>query len=160
MYCVIRHSTGAYINRLSNIVEEVDENAAASRVSPNNPVAAMTPEQMKEICDSVTGYLQKTERYKDKDFSLSTLALETGIHYKKISTAINGYLHKNFFELINAMRVDEAKRLLRTLNTADYTIESIYTPCGFQSRSSFFMTFKKFEGTTPAQWLKNNMLIP
>jgi AraC-like DNA-binding protein len=52
------------------------------------------------------------------------------------------------------MRVNEAKDLLRTLNTSDYTIESIYTQCGFQSRSSFFATFKKFEGISPMQWLK------
>lgn len=161
VYCVIRHSTGAYINRLPDIAKETDdENAiaggknAASHISTSNSAGTMSVEQMKEICGNVTAYLQQTERYKDKDLSITTLALETGIHHKKISTAINGYLHKNFFELINAMRVEEAKRLLCALNTADYTIESVYSACGFQSRSSFFITFKKFEKTSPMQWLK------
>jgi AraC-like DNA-binding protein len=157
-YSVIRHSTAAYINRLPAVVDTVADNATAGdtaqRTSTSNLAEAMTTEQMKKICDKVTDYLQTSKRYKYPDLSLSTLALEVGVHHKKISTAINGYLHKNFFELINSMRVNEAKDLLRTLNTSDYTIESIYTQCGFQSRSSFFTTFKKFEGISPMQWLK------
>jgi AraC-like DNA-binding protein len=145
VYIVIYHSTTVYINRLPQ--------AEATEKTP--APAAMTTEQMKEICDKVTDYLQTSKRYKDPDLSLSMLAIEVDIHHKKISTAINGYLHKNFFELINTMRVNDAKDLLRTLNTTDYTVESIYTQCGFQSRSSFFTTFKKFEGISPMQWLKN-----
>jgi AraC-like DNA-binding protein len=109
--------------------------------------------KMKEICDKVTEYLQSSKAYKNKDFNMATLSLETGIHHKNISGAINNYLHKNFFELVNNMRIEEAKRLLTKLNVSGYTIESIYTECGFRSRSTFFMTFKKFEGVSPAKWL-------
>jgi AraC-like DNA-binding protein len=108
---------------------------------------------MKEICDKVMEYLQSSKAYKNNDFNLVALSLATGVHHKNISTAINNYLHKNFFELVNNMRIEEAKRLLTELNVSDYTIESIYTKCGFRSRSTFFMTFKKFEGVSPAKWL-------
>ena len=71
-----------------------------------------------------------------------------------ISRSINGYLHKNFFELINGMRVQEAKRLMCDLQS-HYTVESISGECGFRSRSTFFLVFKKTEGIPPAQWLKS-----
>jgi AraC-like DNA-binding protein len=72
--------------------------------------------------------------------------------------AINGYLHKNFFDLINEMRVEEAKRLLLLLED-NRTVESVHPECGFSSGRSFFRTFKKFEGITPAQWLRNNSFL-
>jgi AraC-like DNA-binding protein len=109
----------------------------------------MTTEQMKETCDTVTDYLQSAKAYKNSDLTLSTIAHETGICHKKISMAINTYLNKTFFELVNTMRVEEAKRQLQNLNT-EHTIESIAAECGFRSRTTFFVTFKKNEGMSPA----------
>ena len=53
------------------------------------------------------------------------------------------------------MRVEEAKQKLMDLETSGYNIDSIYEECGFRSRSSFFMVFKKIEGKSPAAWLEN-----
>ncbi len=149
VYIVVAHSTASYLNRLP---AEIPDAETAHTPSLQK---TMTAEQMKEICDRVTKYLQNTQAYKNSDLTLSTIAHETGIYHKKISIAINAYLNKNFFELINTMRIQEAKRLLQSLNI-NHTIESIYKDCGFHSRSSFFMIFKKMEGVTPAQWLKHN----
>ena len=52
------------------------------------------------------------------------------------------------------MRIEEAKRRLCELNSSDFNIESIYTDCGFRSRSTFYMVFKKMTGETPAKWLE------
>ncbi|MDR1221473.1 MAG: helix-turn-helix domain-containing protein [Tannerella sp.] len=110
---------------------------------------------MKEICGRVTEYLQTTKAYTNPDFTIHMLSGETGIQWKNISAAINGYLNKNFFDLVNGMRVEEAKREFLSLGD-NYTIDSIYTGCGFRSRTSFFRVFKKFEGITPTSWFKNN----
>ena len=72
---------------------------------------------------------------------------------RTLSRSINGYLHLNFFEFINGMRVEEAKRRLLELDASGYTIDSIFAECGFRSRSTFFLVFKKTEGKTPAVWL-------
>ena len=52
------------------------------------------------------------------------------------------------------MAVEEAKRCLLTLETSGFNIDSIYSECGFRSRSTFFMVFKKIEGKSPAAWLE------
>jgi len=147
VYCVVSHSTTAYTNRLPEA--DADQNVPTVR-------AEGEVERMKEICDTITRYLQTSRAYKNSDFSLAALSVETKIHSKNISTAINGYLHKNFFELINEMRIDEAKHLLRNLSN-DYTIDSIVAECGFRSRSTFFAIFKKNEGKTPAQYQKSEL---
>jgi len=142
IYVVIYHSPAPYLSHLPN------------GDAPATPLPAMTTAQMKEICDTVVQYLQTSHAYKNGNLTLAVLSKETGIPQKNISTAINTYLKKNFFELVNAMRIEEAKRLLQSINTS-HKIESIVTECGFHSRSTFFSTFKKMEGTSPTQWLKN-----
>ena len=121
-----------------------------------NKVFALNQEQMTGLCKQVTNYLCESQAYRNPDLSLSMLAVQTGISPKNISRSINGYLNKNFFDLVNEMRVEEAKKELLELGE-NYTVDSIVNSCGFRSRSTFFATFKKTEGKSPAQWLKSKI---
>jgi AraC-like DNA-binding protein len=145
VYCVIAHSTTAYINRLPDAPTVADKEKGKA--------AQMSDQQMKEICDKVMNYLTASGEYTNPDFSLSMLSVETGISPKYISGSINGHLAKPFFDLINEMRIEEAKKRLRALSD-NHTIDSVGVDCGFRSRSTFFAAFKKAEGKTPTQWLK------
>lgn len=109
-------------------------------------------DQMKNLCDKVVDYLKESKVYLRPDLSLAVLAIELGVSQRNLSRSINTYLNKNFFELINELRVEEAKRKILELDTSDYNIESIYTECGFRSRSTFFLVFKKITGITPSVW--------
>ncbi len=152
VYVAIFHSTTQSPSRLSDSPErdgKVGENGHKNRTTS----VEMSTEQMKDICDKIVDYLQNSKAYTNPDFSINMLSQEIGLHPKNISLAINGYLHRNFFGLINEMRIEEVKRLLR--NPA-YTVDGIFLECGFRSRSSFYPLFKKIEGITPAQWQKNN----
>ncbi len=149
VYVVVKHSTALYLSRLPDVSN------AEEQEHENTPAPAMSDEQMKEICGRVTDYLQSSKAYTNPGLSINMLFIETGIHSRKISTAINGYLHLNFFDLINEMRIEEAKRLLLSLED-NYTVESVYPGCGFRSRSAFFAAFKKFASATPTQWIKDN----
>lgn len=120
----------------------------------NTSVSQLSREQMREICDRVSHYLSDTKAYLRPDISLSVLAKETGISSRNLSRSINAYLCRNFFEFINEMRVEEAKQRLLALETSGYNIDSVFTECGFRSRSTFFLVFKKIEGKSPAAWLK------
>ena len=67
----------------------------------------------------------------------------------------NHYLHQNFFDFINAYRVEEFKRKAVSEKYSQYTIAAISETCGFK-RSTFFATFKKFEQCTPTDWLNQH----
>lgn len=129
--------------------------AAPMEIEPETaPTPAIDDEQMKNTCDMASRYLYEMKSYLRPDISLALFAKEIGIPQRTLSTSINGYLHYNFFEFINRMRVEEAKKRLLELETSGYNIDSVYAECGFRSRSTFFLVFKKIEGKTPAAWLR------
>ncbi len=148
VYVVIFHSTVLYLSRLP------DFRSINGNEKPHSSVE-MSTTQMKDICDKIVEYLQNSKAYTNPDFSINMLSQEMRLHPREVSLAINGYLHQNFFNFVNKMRVEEAKRLLCS-QTSAITTDSVYPECGFSSRSSFYMVFKKIEKTTPAQWKKNN----
>lgn len=124
------------------------------KIESDNVNGEVETEQMKENCQKVIDYLNSSQAYRKSDLSLAMLSKETGIPQKILSRSINGYLKRNFFELINEMRVEYIKRHLLSPEAAAYKIDSIYEESGFRSRSTFFLAFKKVEGKTPAQWLQ------
>ncbi|WP_303180548.1 AraC family transcriptional regulator [uncultured Butyricimonas sp.] len=147
-YNYIVYPVAGYICRLDSSVSEVKRASKTLWQTVDLDIG-----QMKLNCARVIDILNSTHIYRNPDLSLDMLSRETGIGKGAISRSINGYLQKNFFELINEMRVREAKRMLLLLKSNNYTIDSIYRECGFHSRSTFFLAFKKVEGTSPARWL-------
>lgn len=135
-------------------IQTSEETTEAESIEENPLSLALDEAQMQEICKRVTNHLATTQAYLHNDLSLAMLSKETGIPQKILSRAINSYMKCNFFELINAMRVEKAKQLLLSPETSGYKIDSIYEECGFRTRSTFFLAFKKSVGTSPAQWLK------
>ncbi len=134
------------------------DTTASSKVASMQPETESTngglsEEQMSEICQRAIDYLRETKAYLQYDLSLAMLAHMLGIPQRNLSRSINVRMQCNFFEFINNMRVEETKERLLKLDCAGYNIDSIYSECGFRSRSTFFMVFKKSTGMTPAVWL-------
>ena len=142
----ITYPTAAYMSRIAYASPPSIEDKAKEIEEPDI-------ESMVAICRQITAYLEESKAFKNPDLSWASLSVATGIPQKAISRSINGYCHKNFFDLINRMRIEDAKNRMRDLQN-NYTVESIAEECGFRSRSSFYLVFKKLEGTTPARWLK------
>lgn len=116
---------------------------------------AASTEMMAACCKRVVHYLETEKRYTQPVYSLWELARETGLTARMISQSINEYIGQNFFELINRMRVAEAKRLLREAarSAEPASLEEIGTRSGFSSRSTFFLRFKAYEGITPGRYM-------
>ena len=69
-----------------------------------------------------------------------------------VSQAINEGLKRNFYDLINGYRVEEAKQLLVDSKNMNFTILSIGFEAGFNSKTTFNTVFKKFTGSTPTEY--------
>lgn len=119
---------------------------------------AVTTERMAACCKRIVHYLKTEKRYTQPAYSLWELAHESGMTVRLISRSINRYMGQDFFELINRMRVDEAKRLLRKASKSGkkVSIEKVGMQSGFNSRSAFFSIFKKYEGITPGKYMMLN----
>ncbi|MBS9463478.1 AraC family transcriptional regulator [Flagellimonas sp. 389] len=94
--------------------------------------------------------------YLESDISLVRLSNIVEKSTQKTSEVINQYAKRNFNDFINYYRIQEAKEMLLDSTSRKYTISSIAFDIGFSSLSSFNIAFKKFEGTTPSSYKKNN----
>lgn len=78
-----------------------------------------------------------------------------GLRPREVSFILNAHYKKTFYELINELRVEEAKRLLiekKNKNILDIALES-----GFNSHSAFQRFFKRFVGLSPRDYRKQQI---
>jgi AraC-like DNA-binding protein len=94
----------------------------------------------------------KKELYLKPNFTLDEAAKELNVTKHLLSQYLNVILSKSFSNLINEYRIEKAKKLLDT--EFNLTIESIGYESGFNSKSTFFTTFKKITGKTPTEYQK------
>ena len=152
VYNIIAHP----VMPIKQVPVEIANDDVSETVNAETPSThIMDEQQMKEICESASRYMEESKAYLRPDISLAIFAKEIKIPQRKLSFAINGYLKCNFFEFVNRMRIEEAKHLMQKLDTSNLNIDSIYADCGFRSRSTFYMVFKKMTGKTPVAWLED-----
>jgi YesN/AraC family two-component response regulator len=84
--------------------------------------------------------------------TLQQLADKLQLPTYQVSQAINEGMKKNFYDLVNGYRVEEAKRLLVDLKNKNYTILSVGFEAGFNSKTTLNTVFKKFTGFTPTEF--------
>ena len=106
--------------------------------------------EAKRIFEELEQIMKIKRLYKDPNLKLPDLAKQINTQPHILSQFINDNLNKSFSLFINEYRIHEAKILLSNRNK--YTIESIGYECGFNSKSTFYSTFKKLTGMTPTQY--------
>ena len=82
------------------------------------------------------------------------MANEVDVNAAKLSNIIKLFSENSFNEYINVFRIELAKELLVNENYNSYTITAIGLESGFNSKSSFYSTFKKHTGKTPSDYQK------
>ena len=122
-------------------------------VGGNAQSAAMMGLNVKLI--KMKDYIEKNRIYTDPDLKMSDLADHLGISSSKLSQVFNLYLKENWYDFINRYRLAEFKRLIAEGKDKQYTLLALSAKCGFK-KSSFFTTFRKVEGMTPTEYLKEH----
>lgn len=92
----------------------------------------------------------------DNNLNLDVVASLLNVSKGHLSRTINSELNTSFSMYINGFRVEEAKVYLSNPDFENYTLTAIGLEAGFNSKSTFYSTFKKFTGITPLQF-KNNL---
>ena len=82
------------------------------------------------------------------------MANATRIPARNISEAINTVLKKTFFDLVNGLRIEKSKVLLKQKKQQGFTLETIAEQCGFNSQYTFCRAFKKAVGVSTSEWLR------
>lgn len=128
-----------------NITENKQPRPAAYRTS-------VSPEVMDELQRKVIQRIVVEKCYRDKNYSARQLAQDLGTNTRYISAVVNNRFHKNYTELVNSYRVEEAMTLMVDKRYAKTNIEDISAMVGFSNRQSFYAAFYRFVGKTPRQY--------
>ncbi|MEM6378417.1 MAG: helix-turn-helix domain-containing protein [Bacteroidota bacterium] len=102
--------------------------------------------------------LQEEKIYEDVNLTLDNLSEQLQISSGYLSQIIKEKEQKNFFEFINAYRVESVKAKLLNTDYSNYTIMGIALESGFNSKSTFNSVFKKFTNETPSAFKRKNVL--
>lgn len=102
------------------------------------------------LLDQLDTLMREEALYKDPNLTMPMVAKKLKILTHRLSQLINDNAGKSFPSYINEYRINAAKQLLATHQ--NYTFEAIGYECGFNSKSTFYSTFKKLTGATPAQY--------
>lgn len=112
-------------------------------------VPILTHAHTTRIAAKLVSALNTDRLYAQSDLSLRKLSDATGVTKNHISETLSQHLDVNFFDFVNARRVEEAKYLLADTNE---TVLAIAYEVGFNSRSTFNAAFKKHVGSTPSAY--------
>lgn len=126
-----------------SIFQDIPEKYAAKKIEDT---------EASNLIAQLTTLAKEKELYKNPDVKLKDFSSEIHISPHKLSQLLNDNLGKSFASFINEYRIEESQKLLRENN--DYTLEAIGFEAGFSSKSSFYATFKKNVGVTPAEYKK------
>jgi len=98
--------------------------------------------------------MTKEKPFLNGNLSLVSLAASLNANPKVLSYVINEHMHKNFNDYINDWRIEEVKIRLNDKAYGHLKMISIAFDCGFNSKSTFNLAFKKATGLSPSGYKK------
>ncbi|MDE5430702.1 helix-turn-helix domain-containing protein [Elizabethkingia meningoseptica] len=99
--------------------------------------------------------VSQSELFRNKDLNISLLSsiLKTNNNYISKAIRLKGY--SNFNNYVNTLRIEYVKKAIQEYDLEKVTLMYIYIDAGFINQSTFNRVFKKIEGITPSDYIKN-----
>ncbi len=109
--------------------------------------------------DRIISYIEAEKPYIRTAFSLHDISHALNIPHNRVATCFSKQLKVAFPSFRNKLRIEYATDLLRSGTHLTTSIEGIAEMSGFKSKSIFYKIFKEEHGTTPTDWIKENLEI-
>lgn len=125
-------------------------------LNTSQPEAVKTSEQTLDPAKIalVEAAVHERKLYLENNINLDRFAEVAGLKPRELSLILHAHYKLNFFEFINGLRLEEAKRLLGAPEFAELSILEIIYKSGFNSQSAFQRFFKRVVGCTPTEYRK------
>lgn len=99
-------------------------------------------------------YMDDKEPYLDQSLTIQELANQINIPVRDLSVLINHHMNQHFFDFVNEYRIKKAMGILKDHSKSQLTVLEILYEVGFNSKSSFNTSFKKYTNLTPTAYRK------
>ncbi|NGM64352.1 helix-turn-helix domain-containing protein [Sphingobacterium sp. SGR-19] len=113
----------------------------------------LTMEQVQFFKERLQDLMDKDQPYLDPLLSLPHLAERIGLSIHELSYVLNTGIDSNFYQFINGYRIRYAQQLLKDNILNGYSIQEISIRSGFNSKTTFYTSFKQEVGMTPKRYL-------
>ena len=98
------------------------------------------------------------KRYTDPGLKASQLVKELKTNPQSLSAVMQRYMGGKFNEVVNRFRVKRAAHMLVKKQYSDVACGDIGMMCGFSTRQSYYMAFKREMGMSPANYRKEKQI--
>jgi AraC-like DNA-binding protein len=136
------------LKELSSV--KIDKKENSKRVSEN---------RLSELNEKLKILMYSEKVYLDNDLSLPKLAKRLGASSNETSYLINEVYQDNFYNFINKYRIEASKDLLLSEKYSHLNILGIAYESGFNSKTTFNTTFKKYVGLSPTEFVKSTQIL-
>jgi AraC-like DNA-binding protein len=126
-------------------------------VSPKTHFSEVDPLEKSTDLDRIISYIENDKPYVKTAFSLHDISHALNIPHNRVANCFNKQLKVPFTTYRNKLRIDHATSLLQSGAHLNTSIEGIAELSGFKSKSIFYKIFKEEHGTTPIEWIKENL---
>jgi len=126
-----------------DILPEIDEKPEA--VTQQNDLINAQISTLKQ-------YMTEKEPFLDPSLTIQELANQISIPVRDLSILINHHIDQHFFDFVNEYRIQKAMQILRDQSKSQLTVLEILYEVGFNSKSSFNTSFKKYTNLTPTAY--------
>ena len=117
--------------------------------------SSLTDEDIIRLGGQLDKVMKEQKPYLNPKLTKLDLAKLTDINTSNLSRVINEGFNKNFFDFVNAYRVEEFIRLVKENNHTNYTFLAIAEKVGFNSKTTFNTAFKKLTNVSPRVYFKS-----
>ncbi|PSL47170.1 AraC family transcriptional regulator [Chitinophaga niastensis] len=114
---------------------------------PRYTVKKISDHDAATLLNALDQLMVEKELYKNPNLTLGELAKAVNLSSHQLSQVLNDNLGKPFSSFINEYRINAACKMI-TANHP-FSLEAIGYEVGFNSKSTFYASFKKIKGTTP-----------
>ncbi|TFF36858.1 helix-turn-helix domain-containing protein [Mucilaginibacter psychrotolerans] len=119
----------------------------------------LSDEQAQHMRIKLESLMTAEKLHLDNELSLPQLADAIGASVHDLSFLLNEKIGLNFFQFVNAYRVEEAKQIMLSDKYKHLNILGIAYSAGFSSKTTFNTVFKTQTGMSPSAFMKQHKSI-
>lgn len=151
------HNEGNSNNQTEIEVENPLINQVQSQLDDSSyKKSSLREKDMEQIFKSLENIMKTEKLFLHANLNLQELSENVKIPQHHITQTLNKYKRQNFYDYVNAYRVEAFIDKLQNGDADNFSLLGIAFDCGFNSKSSFNRVFKNITGKSPSEFKKES----